>query len=112
MQAPDPLVAASALSTVSLACHSFADVRRANHLEGPISPFFLSLAPSGERKSTCDNFFAKPVRNWDAAMAASMKPELRRHLAAMSAWTAERQGIARAIRDPGKKGNAACRPPA
>ena len=47
VQSPIPLVAASALNTISTAVQGQYDVRRADGLEGPTSLFFLSIAESG-----------------------------------------------------------------
>lgn len=60
-QAPLALVAASALGTVSLACQNGIDVCRFNHLRSPVSLFLLTLADSGERKSSVDKALMKPL---------------------------------------------------
>ncbi|EDQ6557201.1 DUF3987 domain-containing protein [Salmonella enterica subsp. enterica] len=61
-QAPLALVAASALGAISLACQNRIDVCRFNHLRSPVSLFFLTLADSGERKSSVDKAFMEPLR--------------------------------------------------
>lgn len=60
-QAPPALVAASALGTISLACQNGIDVCRFNHLRSPVSLFLLTLADSGERKSSVDKALMKPL---------------------------------------------------
>ena len=63
IQAPMPLVASSALGALSLATQAHADVKRAEKLAGPVSLYFLIVADSGERKSTCDGFFTQAIRD-------------------------------------------------
>lgn len=57
VKAPIPLVASSALAALSLACQAHVDVKRAEKLQGPVGLFLLTIADSGERKSTCDSFW-------------------------------------------------------
>lgn len=62
VKAPLPMVASSALAALSLAIQAHVDVSRAARLQGPAGLFLLTIADSGERKSTCDGFFTKPIR--------------------------------------------------
>ena len=57
IKAPVPLVASSALASLSVATQAHIDVKRADKLQGPSSLFLLTIADSGERKSTCDGIF-------------------------------------------------------
>jgi putative DNA primase/helicase len=57
VKAPVPMVASSALAALSLAIQAHADAKRAEKLSGPIGLFLLTIADSGERKSTCDGYF-------------------------------------------------------
>ncbi|RJL55535.1 YfjI family protein [Pectobacterium carotovorum] len=60
-QAPLSLIAASVLGAISLACQNRIDVCRPRDLRGPASLFLLTLAESGERKSTVDKLLMKPL---------------------------------------------------
>ena len=60
-QAPQALIAASALGVISLACQNRIDVCRLKNLRGPVSLFLLTLAESGERKSTVDKLLMEPL---------------------------------------------------
>ncbi len=60
-QAPQGLIAASALGVISIACQNLIDVCRLNNLRSPVSLFLLTLAESGERKSTVDKMLMKPL---------------------------------------------------
>lgn len=107
VQAPFPLVASSALGALSLAAQARADVKRADRLQGPAALFMLTIADSGERKTTCDRYFTDAIRTYEAEQAELAKPELKKHAADMAAWNAEREGILAAIKDAGKKGKPA-----
>lgn len=106
-QAPVAMVATSALSALSLAAQGLHDVKRAEKLTGPIGLFTLVVADSGERKTTCDEFFMSAIRNWERAQAEAMQPVTERFVADMGAWAAEHDGVLAAIKDCGRKGKPA-----
>jgi putative DNA primase/helicase len=112
VQCPPALAACSALSTLSVACQSLADVRRDEHLEGPTSLYFASVGDSGERKTSCDDYFLKPVREWEREQAEQAKPDLAKHAAAVSAWEERCAGVKARLREAARKGedtsDAAC----
>jgi hypothetical protein len=102
-QAPPPLVACCALSALSLTGQPLINIRRNQQLCGPVSLNFMTIADSGERKTSVDDLFMKPIREWQAKRAEEMKPEIERYKAEHSAWTAEREGILAALREAAKK---------
>jgi len=102
-KAPVPLVASSALAALSLAIQAHADAKRAEKLTGPVSLFLLTIADSGERKSTCDGFFTKAIRDYEETQAELAKPALKDHKAAIEAWEAKRGGIKEKIRQLAKE---------
>jgi putative DNA primase/helicase len=63
----------------------------------------LSIADSGERKTTCDGFFTAAIRQYEDEQAELAAPLLKDYAAALAAWNAEREGILSAIKDAGKK---------
>ncbi len=103
VKAPVPMVASSALAALSLAIQAHADAKRAEKLHGPVGLFLLTIADSGERKSTCDGFFTKAIRDYEEAQAEAAKPILKDHRAATEAWDAKRQGIKEKIRQLAKE---------
>ncbi len=105
VKAPVPLVASSALAALSLACQAHIDVKRAEKLHGPVGLFLLTIADSGERKSTCDSFFTKVIRDYEAEQAEASKPVIEKYNADISAWEAKREGILSAIKSAGAKGS-------
>lgn len=105
-KAPIPMVASSALAALSLAIQAHADVKRADKLSGPVGLFLLTIADSGERKSTCDGFFTTAIRDYQAQQAEAAKPERAEHRAALAAWEAKRAGLVDAIKQGAKSGTA------
>jgi len=102
VKAPVPMVASSALAALSLAIQSHADAKRAEKLHGPVGLFLLTIADSGERKSTCDGFFTRAIRDYEEAQAEAAKPALKDHRAAIEAWEAKRGGVKEKIRQLAK----------
>lgn len=102
VKAPIPLVASSALAALSLACQAHVDAKRAEKLHGPVGLFLLTIADSGERKSTCDGFFTKPIRDYEEAQAEAAKPALKEYRATFDAWEAKHGGIKESIRQLAK----------
>lgn len=102
VKAPVPMVASSALAALSLAIQAHADAKRAEKLHGPVGLFLLTIADSGERKSTCDGFFTRAIRDYEEAKAEAAKPVLKDHRAAIEAWEAKRGGVKEKIRQLAK----------
>lgn len=102
VKAPVPMVASSALAALSLAIQAHTDAKRAEKLQGPVGLFLLTIADSGERKSTCDGFFTKPIRDYEEAQAEAAKPTLKHHKAEVEGWEAKRSGVKDKIRQLAK----------
>lgn len=104
VKAPLPLVTGSALGALSLVLQSHCDIKRAERLTGPTGLFMLSIADSGERKTTCDGFFTSAIREYEAEQAELAESLLKDYAAEMAAWNAEREGLLSAIKEAGKNG--------
>lgn len=102
-KAPMPLVAGCALSTLSVACQGHIDVERSKGLRGPTSLYMLTIADSGERKSTVDAFFSEPIKVFQDTERERMKPELDKYASELMAWKAEIEGVTAAIREASKR---------
>jgi hypothetical protein len=104
-QQPLPLIACSAMSSTSLATQGLVDIARDVHLVGPISSHSGLVAISGERKTSADRAFNRPLREWAARRQGSLQPDADRAHAELAAWTAEREGLLLKIkRDAGRAG--------
>jgi putative DNA primase/helicase len=93
VQAPPEMVASSALAVASLAAQSLADVRRSETLSGPCSLYFLTVAESGDRKSTVDRLLGRAVREFQDSQRDNAKTTLAMHQADIAAWQAKRDAI-------------------
>ena len=105
VKAPLPMVASSAVAALSLAIQAHADAKRAEKLHGPVGLFLLTIADSGERKSTCDGFFNRAIRDYEETQAEAAKPALKDHKAAIEAWESKRCGVKEKIRQLAKDNN-------
>lgn len=92
-KAPVALVAGSALSVASLAVQALADVQRADGLSGPSGLYLLTVADSGERKTSTDNLFSDPIRAWERLQAENAKPAIADYRGALKAWEAVNAGL-------------------
>ena len=66
----------------------------------------LTIADSGERKSTCDRLFSEAIRDYEEAEAEAAKPVLKDHRAEVEAWEAKRSGVKDKIRHLAKESEA------
>jgi putative DNA primase/helicase len=97
-------VVSSALAALSVAGQPHIDVMRAERLMGPVGLFLLTIADSGERKTTCDGYFTSAIREYQDQQAEELKPEIERSEAELDAWNAERDGLLSEIKAKGKQG--------
>ena len=89
-QAPIGIAAQSALSVASLAVQGFADVETLGG-DAPCSLFCLTIAESGERKSSCDRLLMRGVRDHEKAQAASFRDAFAEYEVAREIWTGKRK---------------------
>ena len=97
VQAPMAMVATSALSALSLSLQGYFDVERTQSLSGPISLYTLTIAESGERKSTLDNYFTRSILDYESEMRELLKDDVRRYWIKFDSWTAKRKGLLQKI---------------
>lgn len=103
-QAPFPLVASSAISALSLAAQAHVDIVRDERLSGPIGLYLLTVADSGERKTSCDGFFTKAIRDYERQQAEAAAPILKEYDADIVGWEAKRDAVKSLITRDRKKG--------
>ena len=104
VKAPVAMIAGAALSALSLAIQAHYDVERAVKLSGPCSVYLMTIAHSGERKSTCDGIFTKPIRDYDAAQKEGAKQLIKDYRTSREKWDAQRAGIKDKIKANAKSG--------
>ena len=104
VKAPVPLIVTSALAALSLAIQTYTDVQRAEKLDGPCGLFLLAIADSGERKSTCDGFFTRAIRDHEAEQREAAKPLITAYKSSCEVWEAQRGGLKEKIKQLTKEG--------
>ena len=100
-QAPVAIPAASALATASLVVQGFADVETLGGSR-PTSLYCLTIAKSGERKSSCDAPFMTTLRSHEKEMAAERSLTFQSFQNQHAVWKAEKESILRATKSKKK----------
>ena len=95
VQCAEALAAQSVLAVASLAAQGVADVRLPFGQTRPLSLFFLTIAESGDRKTTADTEAMKPVKSWESRLRAAYEPVKRKYDIALAAWRAQKSQIDR-----------------
>jgi hypothetical protein len=92
VQAPVAIPAASALAVASLAVQGFADVET---LGGPrpVSLYLLTVARSGERKTSCDAALLAALRDFEKEQARAHRDAFASWQNAHALWAGERNRI-------------------
>ncbi|MBB5223420.1 hypothetical protein HNP73_003367 [Amaricoccus macauensis] len=97
-QAPVALPAQSALAVASLAVQGFANVETLGG-DRPLAIYALTVAGSGERKSTCDKLLMRGLRDFEREQAAVYRQALKSWKAACHAlWKALHDAIVASVR--------------
>ncbi|HBD89713.1 MAG TPA: hypothetical protein DC061_03355 [Gemmobacter sp.] len=91
-QAPAAIAAQSALSVASLAVQGFADVETLGG-DAPCSLFCLTIAESGERKSTCDRLLIRGLRDYERECETDYRTAMDAHEVAHKVWTEKRKRL-------------------
>lgn len=104
VKAPIGLVATSALSAISQACQSLLRVKRFNGLTSPVHVYTLTIAESGERKTTTDRLFTAAFAEFERALTLSLQPAFTKFESDLSAWKAAKIGLTSAISKNVKEG--------
>lgn len=91
-QAPVGIAAQSALSVASLAVQGFADVETLGGFV-PASLYCLTIAESGERKSSCDRLLMRGVRDYERAQAETYRANMAEYEVAREIWTGKRKRL-------------------
>lgn len=99
-QAPPAIAAQSVLGVVALAVQALADVETLRG-RAPASLFLLTVAASGERKSSCDKLAMQPVREFEAELSNVFREENLAYRNNLAVWEERRKEILRSAKsDP------------
>jgi len=95
-QAPVAIPAASALAVASLAVQGFADVETLGGIR-PTSLYLLTIAQSGERKSSCDKPLMQALRDHEREQADAYSAAFKKWQADMDLYDAQKKGMLRDV---------------
>ncbi|WP_084637919.1 YfjI family protein [Paracoccus sp. J55] len=91
-QAPVAIAAQSALAVASLAVQPFADVETLGG-DAPLSLFCLTVAESGERKSTCDKLLMTGAGDYERETCRQYKTDREEWETARELWEGKRKRL-------------------
>lgn len=100
VQAPEGMAGQSVLAAAALVAQAFVNVARGNLGCGPVSLFCLSVAESGDRKSTLDRLALQPVRIYEADRRERGKDLHDKYRAALEAWSQARESTIQSYKKP------------
>jgi hypothetical protein len=92
-QAPMDICANAVLAMGALAGQAHADVRLPTGETKPLSLFLITVARSGERKTSVDSLASVPVRQREADLRINNETAVVEHQNVHAAWDAERKKI-------------------
>lgn len=98
VKAPIEIVAASVLSVASIGAQHLARVKRPTGQISPMGLSLLTLAASGERKTSADDVALVPIRAFEARMAEQYKRSMADYETEIIAWRAHRSGFLQQIK--------------
>jgi hypothetical protein len=91
VQAPDAICGNSVLAASTLAVQGYANVKLPTGQVKPVSNYFITAAPTGERKSAVDDEALWPVRKREAALREVNARERLDYQNGQEAWDAARK---------------------
>ena len=104
IQAPRGLVINSALTAISIALQGLIDASKPNAQSVPVSLMLLAIANSGERKSTAESVFLKPIREFQSRQARVYSEKLLVWNAKHDSWVVRRKAVLKNIEKKMSKG--------
>ncbi|MEL7028472.1 MAG: DUF3987 domain-containing protein, partial [Pseudomonadota bacterium] len=102
-QVPDAMAGQSVLAAASLAAQAFADVQLPHGQTRPTSLFCVTVAESGDRKTTCDTQALSAVREYEVALETDYRIERATYEDARAIYENDRKQILKKNRDDRKE---------
>jgi hypothetical protein len=97
-QAPLSMCAHSVLAAVTIACQGQRDVQLPGGGRKPLTGLFISIAESGERKSTVDRLAVAGIRRVEDQWRAAWESERAQYCNAKAAWDSARTDALRKVK--------------
>jgi hypothetical protein len=98
VQCAESMAAQSVMAVASLAAQAVADVRLPYGQTRPLSLFCLTVAASGDRKTSADLEAMAPVRMREQQLREAYEPLVKQHSIEHAAWRAEKARVERDIK--------------
>jgi hypothetical protein len=105
--APVAIPAQSALAVASLAVMAHADVQTLGGIR-PVALYALTIAQSGQRKSSCDAPLMAALRTYEREQAEAQRGAAESWRNAHALWKVARESILNDAKKPGKRTGARC----
>ncbi|HCH7783181.1 Protein of unknown function [Pseudomonas aeruginosa] len=97
IKAPRPLIFSAVLSAISLVLQGLVDVQKPKGGTSPCSLMLLSIADSGERKSTLDKIIFKTIRESQNRLSVEYEKEYANWQGDLKIWEMKQRAIQRKI---------------
>lgn len=105
VKCPPAIAAGSALAVLATVIQGIADVQYHRGLKpSPLSLYTMTIAESGERKTTADNFFSCSLADWENTLELELAGQLASDRAEHSSWKLKKSGQAKAIEKATERG--------
>lgn len=99
MQVPIELVFNMAMTAISFACQSHIEIIPPySDIPEPCSLYFLTIAESGEGKTTINKLLMKPFYDYEAKMKQAYKLRLEEHKRDLEVWESKKKALHSAFR--------------
>lgn len=97
-KAPAPIIYGLALSVLSTVCQGGIDVQINSVFKIPTGLFIITLADSGERKSSIDNLLSKPLLDINHGLSIEREKAKAIHQAALDEWNLKHKHLKQQIK--------------
>lgn len=109
IKTPFPIIASSAFGSLSLAIQGLIDVRLPYGQVRPVSLFMITIADSGERKTTCDQLLMNPIREYEEMANQKADAAMAQYDADMMIWELKCKALsAKILKSEGRDISDAC----
>ena len=96
-QASPDLIASSVLGAMALACQDLFDISPKQSLKFPVSLYQVTLAESGERKTTVDKMLMAPIRDLERKLESIYLEQKNEYKRAMNIWSIEHRALEKSL---------------
>lgn len=97
IKAPLPIIFCAALTSIAIASQGVTDVCKPTGQRTPTSIMLLAIANSGERKSTAENIFFNPIRDFQLQQARIYQEAKKQWQVLHDIWSARRKALLNSI---------------